>query len=359
MDWKKLKVKDIIRLTDDAVQIELSAENGSVKEFSEFKAGQYINVRTFIDGHEVRRSYSICTAPGADNISIGVKEVQGGLFSTFANRMLSIGDTLECTLPQGNFINQLENQEDKTFVFFAAGSGITPVLSLIKTCLVNSKTNSVVLFYGNKNIRSIMFLEELEALKNKFIDRLQIFHVLSRQQQDTELLNGRIDQKKVGEWDDILFEIDEADSFFLCGPEEMISDVSKKLQSEGVDANNIHFELFTSQKADQARKQRKLEETTQKDAAHQVRINVHGKKIEFGFDQDDDNLLDAALSNGADLPFACKGGVCCTCKARLKEGEVKMYVNYGLEQEEIEQGFILTCQSYPITEEVVVDFDDV
>ncbi len=356
MDWYNFEISHIERLTQDSVRLDLNPLEENI-DFS-YKAGQYITFSHIHEGKEIRRSYSLCSSPDESRISVGIKEVEGGIFSTFANRELKAGDQVKVAKPQGNFVNPSESHEDKDYVFFAAGSGITPVLSLIKTILDTSKTSTISLFYGNKNARSIMFLEELESIKNSFTSRVSIYHVLSRQMQDSDLFNGRIDAAKLSQWDK-LFDIQKTHHYFLCGPEQMIMEVKDELISKKVDSSSIHFELFTSGAADEARKERKASSKKSNEKAKKIKIILDGKEMAFDFTSEDDNVLDKALENGADLPYACKGGVCCTCKAKLVEGEVDMYVNYGLEQDEIERGFILTCQAHPKSNEITVNFDEV
>ena len=284
--------------------------------------------------------------------------MEGGRFSTYANRILQIGDAVKIAEPTGGFINPSESEDDKDYVFFAAGSGITPILSIVKTILESSKKSTISLFYGNKNVRSIMFLEELESIKNQFTTRFSIYHILSGQVQDSELFNGRIDAEKIDMWN-MLFDVKNTSHYFLCGPEKMILGIKEELLSKGVKANTIHFELFTSGAADEARKIRKEASNDENTSSKTMKIILDGKEMDMFFSKNDDNVLDKALEQGADLPFACKGGVCATCKAKLEEGEIEMYVNYGLEQDEIERGFILTCQSYPKTDHITVNFDEV
>ena len=357
MDFHTLKVSHIERLTETSVRVDLFPVRYGEVDWS-FKAGQYLTLETEIDSEKVRRSYSLCSSPASHVLSVGIKEVPGGKFSTFANRRLQVGDTLQAMLPMGNFINKDEATAGKNFVFIAAGSGITPVLSMIKSTLESNSTTTATLFYGNKKVKSIMFLEEIEALKNLYIGRLRLFHILSRQPQDSDLFNGRIDGKKLISWNGRCVDCSESDGFFLCGPESMIMDVRDTLRDLSVSSDKVHFELFTSEAGESAREARKI---LQPDSgpSKAVDIILHGKKMPMKFTSDDDNILDKALGEGADLPFACKGGVCCTCKARLEEGTVEMYVNYGLEKDEMEAGFILTCQSYPTSDHVVVNFDNV
>lgn len=356
MKWYNFEVAHIERLTEDSVRIDLvSKENGFVFDF---KAGQYLTFLHTHEGEEIRRPYSICTSANEDRLSVGIKEVKGGRFSSYANRVLKVGDTLKVAEPDGSFLNPSEDEDDKDYVFFTAGSGITPILSLIKTILETSKKSTISLFYGNKNARSVMFLEELESLKNQYTTRFSMYHILSRQAQDSELFNGRIDAEKISMWE-MLFDIKNTSHYFLCGPEKMILGVKQELESRGVDSKRIHFELFTSGEAEAARKEREAIVESEDESKKAVTIILDGKEILFDFSGKDDNVLDRALEEGADLPFACKGGVCATCKGKLVEGEVDMYVNYGLEQDEVERGFILTCQSYPKSDHIVVNFDEV
>lgn len=356
MKWYNFQVAHIERLTEDSVRLDLVSKENEI--IFDFKAGQYITFSHIHDGEEIRRSYSICTSPNENRLSVGIKEVEGGRFSTYANRSLKVGDVLKLAEPEGNFLNPSEEQDDQDYVFFAAGSGITPILSLIKTTLETSKKSTISLFYGNKNVRSVMFLEELESLKNQYTTRFSLYHILSRQAQDSELFNGRIDAEKIGMWGR-LFDIKNTSHYFMCGPEKMILSVKEVLESNGVDSSKIHFELFTSGAAEEARKERKAIVQNEEESKKEITIILDGKEMQIDFSSKDDNVLDRALQEGADLPFACKGGVCATCKGKLVEGEVDMYVNYGLEQDEIEKGFILTCQAYPKSEHIIVNFDEV
>jgi ring-1,2-phenylacetyl-CoA epoxidase subunit PaaE len=287
---------------------------------------------------------------------VAVKKAEGGLFSNYANTVLKIGDLLEVMPPLGHFYTELDPTHKKSYVAFAAGSGITPVLSIIKTVLTTERNSSFTLIYGNRNRSSIIFREQLEALKNKYIDRFSLIHVLSREMTDAAINHGRIDAAKCALLFRKVVDID-ADEFFICGPEEMIFTVKNFLQKQGVKEKKIHFELFTTPGINQKVKTK----IKKKESGEKAKSNVSVKQdgIVFGFeaDYDGDSILEAALKQGADLPYSCKGGMCCTCKAKLLEGEVEMDVHYGLETEEIEQGFILTCQSHPKTEKVVIDFD--
>ena len=321
-----------------------------------YKQGQYLTLKTTIHGEEVRRSYSICSSPLDNELRVAIKKVEQGIFSTYANEALKKGDILDAMPPIGKFFTELDPQQSKEYVGFASGSGITPLLSIIKTTLRTELKSTFTLVYGNRNRHSIIFKEELEGLKNLYMDRFRIVYILSREKTDAAINFGRIDAEKCDAIFAKTIDVSKTAAFFLCGPEEMIFSVKNQLEASGVEKKKIHFELFTTAGL---KKSLVVNRESLVDKEHKSRITVKLDGIAFDFDLgfDGDAILDAALKNGADLPYACKGGVCCTCRAKLVEGEVDMDVNYGLEPEEIEQGFILTCQSHPRTEKVVVDFD--
>lgn len=354
--FHSLKIKKIKKETADCVSIafDIPAE---LKDFFKFKQGQSLTVRRQLNGEEIRRTYSICSAPFDDKLQVAVKKVDGGVFSTWANEDLKAGDELDVMPPVGNFYTKLHPSQKKNYIAFAAGSGITPVLSIIKTTLFTEPQSRFTLVYGNRTKNSIIFKEDLEALKDKFIDRFSICHILSREKTDAEINNGRIDVTKLELLFSKLIDLKSCDEFFLCGPEEMIFCIKGYLEGRGVAAGKIHFELFTVPGQKQSIKSE--EQQTIDDAGPKAKVSVKLDGIMFDFDlgYDGESILDAALKQGADLPYACKGGVCTTCRAKLTQGEVSMDVNWGLEPEEIEKGFILTCQSHPKTGKVGVDFD--
>lgn len=350
----KVAVKEIRKETADCVSISFNVTDDLKKSF-QYKAGQYITLRTEIDGEEIRRSYSLCSSPLMDEWRIAVKKVKGGIFSTYANEVLKVGDVLEIMPPIGNFTPLITPEIKKQYVALAAGSGITPVISIIKTVLAAEPLSHFTLVYGNRNRHSIIFKEELEALKNKYIDRFRIIHILSREITDAAINRGRIDQQKCDELFTKPLDIN-ADEFFICGPEKMIFCVKDYLLSKGVDNKKVHFELFTT--PDQSKKIYSVNhiEEDNEETSH-ITIKHDGIATAFNLAFDGENILDAALHNGTELPYSCKGGVCCTCKAKLLSGKVEMEMNYSLEPDEIEQGYILTCQSHPKTKEVTIDFD--
>lgn len=353
-----LKVKEVRKETRDCCSIAFEIPE-ELKLAYDFTQGQYLTLKKDINNEDIRRSYSICTSPNDDELRVAVKQVHNGKFSTFANHQLKAGDTLDVMTPMGNFYTELDPNQEKHYVGFAAGSGITPIISIMKTVLETEPKSRFTLFYGNKNTGSIIFKEEIEALKNSYMERLVVHYFLSREMLDAPLMNGRIDREKCSAIFTRLLDVKDIDECFSCGPEPMIFAVRDSLLEQGFDEKKIHFELFTSPlgKLGQERKRATREED--KGKVTEVTIKLDGKAFQFDLPFDSDNLLDAALKQGADLPFACKGGVCCTCRAKLVEGQVDMEVNYALEQDEVEAGFILTCQAFPTTEKVVVDFDQV
>jgi len=354
LHFEKLQIKEVRQETNNCVSLLLDIPEALQEKFK-YQHGQNITIRTIINGEEVRRSYSLCSSPLDNEWRVAVKQVDKGIFSTHANTALKAGDIIEVMPPVGKFSTPLHPEQKKSYVGFAAGSGITPLLSIIKTVLRTEPHSSFTLVYGNKNRHSIIFKEDLEALKNKYLQRFQIIYILSREKTDATLNFGRIDQQKLAQLSHLI-PYQQADDFFVCGPEEMIFAVKDFLEQEQIDKKKIHFELFTSPN------QKKGIATTvvnsgEQTAGSNITVKLDGRSFDFKLPFNGTNILDAALQQGADLPYACKGGVCCTCKAKLLEGEVTMDVHWGLEHEEIEQGYILTCQSHPVTEKIVVDFD--
>lgn len=357
--FHQLRIREITRETADCVSILLEVP-AELQSTFQFRAGQYLTVRAQIDGQEVRRSYSICSSPAENALRVAVKAVDGGLFSNYANTQLKAGDHLDVMPPMGSFVLKSASPAPHHYVAFASGSGITPIMAMIKDLLESEAQSTFTVFYGNKNVKSVIFKEELEGLKNKYLNRFALYYVLSREQQEIELFNGRLDGAKCATFAQYFFNLQQIDGYYLCGPEEMIVEVREALGQLGVDEHKIHFELFTT--PGEALKRTQQTTTTSESKVNRefesmITVVLDGVNIQFPLKTGGDNILDAALKQGADLPFACKGGVCCTCKAKVQSGEVMMDVNYGLEPDEVENGFILTCQAHPLTESVVVDFD--
>jgi len=350
-----LRIKKINKETDQCVSVEFEVPDSFANSF-QFKQGQSLTMRTTLGGEEVRRTYSLCSSPLDNRWKVAIKKVDGGLFSSFANENLKEGDELDVMEPVGKFYTELNPTNKKNYLAFAAGSGITPVISIINTTLRTEPNSSFTLIYGNRSRSSIIFFEELEGLKNKYIDRFNFINILSRERTDSTINFGRIDIGKLTELGKLV-DYKTMDEIFICGPEEMIFCIKNFLEQKEISEKKIHFELFTTsgQKTSKVKSEKlKVESGLQS----KITVKVDGRSFDFDLSLNSDiTILDAALKQGADLPFACKGGMCCTCKAKLTEGEVEMDVHWGLEHEEIEQGYILTCQSHPKTEKVVVDFD--
>jgi ring-1,2-phenylacetyl-CoA epoxidase subunit PaaE len=356
--FHSLKISNIRQETDDTVSIAFDVPRELHEEY-QFNAGQYLTLKAVIDGEDTRRSYSICSGLFDDELRVAVKKIKGGLFSCFANDVLKEGDELEVMTPMGNCFTHLDKAHEKHYVGFAAGSGITPLISIIRTILAYEPKSTFTLVYGNKTRKSIIFRESLIDLKNSFISRFNMINVLSREDQEIEIFSGRITGEKATEIMGKLIPASGADEVYLCGPEEMINDVSDTMQKRGISKDNIHFELFTSPTSAQGKEQVSEKENTDLSGKmSSVSVIVDGDEFNFELDMGGMSILDAAMERGADLPFACKGGVCCTCRAKLIEGKVNMEINYSLEEDEVEEGFILTCQSHPLTERIVVDFDE-
>ena len=354
-DFHPIRIAAIENTTDDCVLITLDMP-ATLQETFAYEHGQYLTFRATINDEEVRRSYSLCSSPLDGKWQVGVKQIPDGRFSTFANTQLKVGDTLDVMAPQGHFTIPSDKDSDRNYLMIAAGSGITPIHSIIKTQLAAEPHCTVTLFYINQSSGTIILKESLEALKNQYLGRVRIFHFLTREKRSAELFNGRIDAAKLTTLFHTVTDVDDIDDYFLCGPESMIHLVKDFLTEREVNVDKIHFELFgTSADSSNARKQEIEEQFTGKTC--ELTIQEGGRSLDITVPQGQGNVLDAALDNNADLPFACKGGVCATCKAKIVEGSVEMLLSYGLEQDEIDEGYILTCQAVPTSERCIVDFD--
>ncbi len=355
--FHELKVMAIERQTPDAVAVAFDVPD-DLRDTFVFKPGQYLTLAAEIDGKDERRSYSICSAPGDPHLRVGVKRVADGRFSSFVNNTLSIGDTIRVMPPEGRFTSLAGPRHD--YVLIAAGSGITPMLSIAKTVLGHEPESTITLIYGNRASDQIMFLEELEDLKDRHMWRFSLIHVLSRETQDVELLNGRIDGSRIrqiaerGAIDPL-----GADGIFLCGPGEMIDSVTAELVSLGVDADRIRFERFTpAGDAPKPKPRTDQAELAAKEGAR-IEVVVDGVRRAFTMTDADPTVLDAAHRGGLELPYSCANGMCCTCRCRVVEGSCEMAVNYSLQPWEIEAGFTLACQTRPTAKKLVLDFDAV
>jgi ring-1,2-phenylacetyl-CoA epoxidase subunit PaaE len=355
MQFHNIKVKDIRKETADCVSVSFDIPADLTEQFL-FKAGQYITIKKTLETESIRRSYSICSSPVENELRIAVKKVPNGIFSSFVNDALQVGDLLELMPPLGKFHVEPNVVNHHHYAAFAAGSGITPILSIIKSILLNEPKSSFTLVYGNRNRHSIIFKEALESLKNQFMDRFRIIHILSREKTDAGINFGRIDAIKCADLFDKIISLNSIDSYYLCGPEEMVFSIKTYLENQAIDPKKIHFELFTTAKRSNNSSTSKEKEVAS-GVTSNISITLDGISFDFKLAAQGKSILEAALQLGADLPFACKSGVCCTCKAKLLEGEVEMDVVYGLEPDEIDRGYILTCQSHPRSATVVVDFD--
>ncbi len=354
--FHRLKIRDIRRETPECVSVSFEVPPSLIPEY-EFLSGQHLTLKTKIDETEIRRSYSICASPNQGELRVAVKQVLGGAFSTLANEKLAVGDELDVMTPMGNFTLETASQNKKHYVAFAAGSGITPVISMMKTVMHDEPASHFTLFYGNRTTESIIFRDEIEDLKNEYLTRLSVHHILSQEDLGADLFFGRIDGEKSRKFCSRLIDVLDVDAFFLCGPEPMIFEVKSTLLELGVDEKIVHFELFTAPGAGAVVAQKTWIPKPGL-LASKITVTLDGNTFTYNHNQPSETILDAASKTVADLPFACKGGVCCTCKAKLLEGEVEMEVCYGLEKEEVEAGYVLTCQAHPKTSVVVLSFDE-
>ncbi|MCB0462506.1 MAG: FAD-binding oxidoreductase [Flavobacteriaceae bacterium] len=354
-DFYNLKVADIYKETKDTsvVTFKIPLE---LKEKFQFTQGQHLTLKANIDGEDIRRSYSLCSSPFENLWKVAVKQIPQGKFSTYINEKVKVGDNIEVMPPSGTFGVNCNPDKAKNYLFFAAGSGITPIISMIKTHLAAEPNATCKLFFVNKTAKSIIFKEELEQLRNKYFGRLEIYYFLTKERRDIELFNGRFDDDKMKVLTKTFIDIPDTSEVFLCGPEQMVNYVSNYLINAGLSKALVHFELFVTglSEEDIKRAERLAKQNVE---GTEVTIIDGGKEFLFTMTKEYDNILDAALGAGADLPFACKGGVCSTCKCQVKQGEVEMKINYALEEKEVAQNFVLSCQAVPVTEKVVVDFD--
>lgn len=347
-----LRVTEVSHLTDDSVTVTLDVPASLADRF-DFLPGQHVTVRKEIAGEDVRRSYSICAPAGSGKLRVGIKRLPGGVFSSFACTELAAGDTLEVMSPVGEFTIDIDPSRPRKAVAIAAGSGVTPVLSLISSSLELEPLSSWTLVYGNRTANSVMFLDELEGLKDRFHPRFQMFHILSREGSDVPLLSGRIDADKIRTIHDHLLGTTPVDGWYLCGPYDMVMESRDTLGALGVDDDLIHDELFFAGPVDQSTLP---PEPPVGEGSVDLTVILDGRAVETRMTPET-SILDAALRVRSELPFSCKGGMCATCKGRVEEGEVEMDKNYALVDSEVEAGFVLTCQAHPVTPKVTVRYD--
>ncbi|NKI18601.1 MULTISPECIES: 2Fe-2S iron-sulfur cluster-binding protein [Spongiibacter] len=357
--FQPLTISSVQKETDSAVVIGFNVE-AQQAELYKYRPGQYLTLRANIDGESVQRSYSICSGINDAAMTIAVKRVEGGKFSNFANDALVAGAQIEVMPPQGNFCADISQGNRKNYLFIASGSGITPILSNIKSILDVESNSRLTLIYGNKRTTSIMFRDALSFLKNQYLTRFQWINILSREDQGVDLLNGRIDNAKGRALGTQLIDLKSYDEYYICGPESMISEVSRGLRGLGIEENSIRYELFGASADDASAVIEKHHARANAYAGKTSEVTVifDGRGSSFDLAADGENILDAGMSHGMDLPYSCKGGVCSTCKALLVEGEVDQDITHGLEESDLKRGYILTCQAHPISEKVVVNFDE-
>ena len=352
--FHSLRVKDLYKDTEQCSVIEFAIPE-DLKNTFKYKAGQYLTLRETVNGEDIRRSYSLCSSPIDDEWKVAVKQITDGKFSTYVNQFLKKDDILQVMKPMGRFGTAI-SEIPKNYIVFTAGSGITPILSMIKTHLAKEPNSTFKLFYLNRTVKSIIFKEEIEQLRNQYFGRLEVFYFLTKESRDIELFNGRFTKEKLTVIFNKLVDVAKLDECFLCGPEEMIFLVKDELMEAGMPEEHIHFELFVTGLSTGVKTEIKKVEIQKKEEV-EVTIIDGGKEFHFGMNSNDDNVLDAALVAGADLPFACKGGVCSTCKCRVIEGSVKMKVNYALDEKEVSEQLVLSCQAVPTSKKVILNFD--
>ena len=350
-EFHSLKVKEIVKETNDTVSVSFQVPE-DLKEAYAFTPGQYLTLKLTINNEEQRRSYSICSS-SAEDITVAVNRVENGLVSSYLNEVLKENDEMEVMTPEGNFTLETGQAKKRKFVGFAAGSGITPIMSMIKELSMDETETVFTLFYSNKMESDVIFKHQLDKLAG---DKLKINYIYTRQKLNNPLLEGRIDKSKAAELIKADLSCLNADAFYLCGPEEMIFNVKSALEEFGVLNTKIKFELFTTPVL-MAEKPKQQEADENFDGEALVTVIYDDEEIDFNLNKDGDTILDAAMDNDVDVPFSCKGAVCCTCNAKVTEGKVTMDANYALSDQEVEDGYVLACQSHPASAKVTLDFD--
>ena len=348
-----LTVTDVRKTIKDAVVVTFDRPDGGAFDFIQ---GQYLTFRHDFDGEELRRSYSICAGRDDGILQVGIKRVDGGAFSTWANEALKPGDVLEAMPPMGSFHTPLDPTAERHYLGFAGGSGITPVLSILRTVLAREPHARFSLVYANRGVNSIMFRDEIEDLKNTHMGRLNVIHVLETDAQDIDLFTGRVDEEKCARLFQSWIDIASVDTAFICGPEPMMLGIARALRDHGLTDDQIKFELFASAQPGRAKRKAVSTEAASAGTQTQVKVTLDGATRSFAMPKDV-SLLDAALENALDAPYACKAGVCSTCRAKVLDGEVEMLTNHALEDYEVARGYVLTCQCYPVSDSVTFDYD--
>ncbi|MCB9222700.1 MAG: 2Fe-2S iron-sulfur cluster binding domain-containing protein [Crocinitomicaceae bacterium] len=346
-----LTIKDIRKETSDTVSIAFNVPSDLTADYK-FVPGQYLTLRATVNGEDIRRSYSISSALSDNELRVAVKQVNNGKFSTYANQQLKVGDQMEVMTPQGGFVVETASSNANNYVFYAAGSGVTPVMSMVKTILETEPNSQVFLYYGNRTAADTIFKSQFDALALKY-SNFKLRYFLSREDAGDANRNGRIDEAKCTHFYASELEPLKIFGVYACGPEEMIEIVKDFYISKGL-LHKVHFELFTTPVATETAEPVAASENVNA----QVTVIIDDEEYKFELNTNGKDILTAAQDADADVPFSCKGGVCCTCKAKILEGSAKMSVNYSLEPDEVEEGFILTCQAHPTSSKVVVSFDE-
>lgn len=352
-----LTVTDIRHETRDAVVVTLKPREADRPAF-DFTQGQYLTFRRDFDGEELRRSYSICAGKDEGVLKVGIKRVDGGAFSNWANANLAPGDVIEAMPPMGRFYMDIDPTTEKHYVGFAGGSGITPLLSIIKTVLAREPRSQFTLVYANRQINSIMFREELEDLKNTYLGRFSVLHILESEAQEIDLFTGRLDENKLAALFRTWIDPKSIDAAFICGPEPMMLTIVASLKEHGLKDEQIKFELFASGQPGRAKTRVASVSAEEAAAVVETTITLDGTTRTFNMPKHGVSILEAAIAQSMDAPFSCKAGVCSTCRAKVLEGEVEMDTNHALEDYEVEAGYVLTCQCHPLTEKVVLSYDE-
>ena len=357
IEFHRLKIADVRRETPDAVSIAFAVPS-DLRDAYRFQPGQHLTLRTEKNGEDIRRSYSICTGLDDGELRVAIKKVEGGAFSTLCNELFKPGDEIDVMTPQGRFGLAPDPAKARNYLAIVAGSGITPVLSLLRSILKREPKSRFALIYGNRSTPDIIFKEALEDLKDRFVDRFVVHHVLSREQQDFALFNGRIDDEKIGTLLKSFAAPSDIDHAFLCGPGGLIEEGKRALLSLGVPADRIHAEYFSTDGLPVTPRVAADKQTDDQPAIAVAHVTFDGSAYDLPI-RAGETIIDAGLRAGLELPFSCRGGMCCTCRAKLVSGEVRMDTNYSLEPWEMQAGFVLTCQSHPLTPEVTVDYDTI
>ena len=353
--FHSLEVAEVRRETAEAISLRL-AYPPELAETFQFTPGQHVTLRAVIGGEEVRRNYSICSAPSDGELRVAIKQVPGGLFSSWANSALSTGLSLEVMAPHGSFTWTFDPSRTANYVGFAGGSGITPILSLLKTALSAEPNSRFTLFYGNRTTQDIIFLEQLAALKNQFLGRLSVHHLLTGEEGDLDILNGRMDAAKMADILSLLIDPASLEAAFICGPGPMMDVVEKALLQAEVPADRILVERFSAGELSEE-KRRAVHELEQLAEGRKIKLSIDGRRRVISYSAEKGSILDNARAAGLPAPFACKAGVCATCRAKVVVGKVEMIQNFGLTEKEVAQGYVLTCQAVPLSDDVELDYD--